>query len=170
MSFLDIFKKSQDSIEDIQKKDETILEDVEDLVDRLRKLVLQLEDVVKTDRVMDKDATLAEIENKLMLATSKLDSLDNDISMIVQKEMKYKDYITIHDDAYLEDKSRKLNSIASNMRELTELVRAKPSFSELKMDLLDRIFSVTNQIIEDLNQVIEDDENLHEIYENMPNM
>lgn len=165
-----LFGRSRKSIKLVHKTDEELLEEVFSLLESLRTLVKNLNKVLVGTSVIQKDARLSEMENKLLLLKTKIDNIRDDISWIVDKEMQKKDYFTVQDEAYLEDKHGRLNSVSANLEELVELVNARPSFSELKFDLMNRIYALMNAIIDDVNAVSEDDDKLEEIYANIPNL
>lgn len=162
--------KSRKSIKTVHRTDEEILEEVFDLLETLRNLVRDLNKVLVGTSVIQKDARLSEMENKLLLLKTKIDAIEDDISWIVDKEMEKKDYFTVQDEAYLEDKHGRLVSVSANLEELAELVNARPSFSELKFDLMNRIYALMNAIIDDVNAISVDDDKLEKIYNNIPNL
>lgn len=150
--------------------DEKILDKVFDLCEALRVLVKDLDRILQGTSVIRKDARLADMENKIILMKTKIDRILEHVSWIVDREVEKKDYMTIQDEEYLEDKYGRLESVSRNLEELAELVNARPSFSELKIDLMDRIRVLLNAVIDDLNVITEDDEVLEKIYSNVPDV
>ncbi len=165
MGIFSFVGKSKGSrIYSIEKKDVALNKEIFSLMLRVEDNLKELKDAVRDKNVIIKDAKLAELENSFLLLKSKVDSLLSDVKMIMDIEVQNKDYISIHDDAYLEDKYNRLNQMGDVLDELVDLMREKPASDALKGDLLAYIFGRVNILVDAVNNIINDDRYLEGLY------
>lgn len=164
MGLSDLFRKPKSSIYSIERRDIEINKDVFALMNKAEANLKELRDAVREGNLSWKDAKLAELENNFLLLKSKVETLRGDLKMIIDLEVQNKDYVTIHDDAYLEDKYNRLSTMNDVLDELVDLLGARPGLSELRKELIDYIYGKINLLIDAINNIINDDRHLESVY------
>lgn len=161
------FKKKKPEIYEIELADLRINEQITKLIVDAESKLSQLNDIIKKGDVSNKDYELSELENSFQNLKSKIDALKTDLQRILDIELINKDYVTIHDEGFLEDKFQRLNIISDALDDLIGLMTSKPPLSELRESLLANIYDKINTIITSVRNIINDDKHLEEIYVNL---
>ncbi len=165
MGLFSAFRKEKGPrIFNIEKKDIDLNKEVFSLMLRVEENLKDLKDSLREGNVIVKDAKLAELENNFLMLKSKVDTLLSDVKLIMDIEVQNKDYITIHDDEYLEDKYNRLNQMSDILEELADLARSKPALDALRNDLINYIYGRVNILVDDVNNIINDDRHLEGLY------
>lgn len=166
MDILNLFRK-RSKIYAIELDDIKLNREIFNLVLKAENHLNELSKVINNDDVSSKDAKLSELENSFLHIKSKVDSLRADIDRILSLEIKNKDYITIHDDGYLDDKGMRLRTMSEALEDMIDLINNRPSIQDLKRSLLNEIYARVNFLIDNLNVIIQDDRYLQGTYEKL---
>jgi len=163
-NFLDKLFKKKSTIYQIELDDIKINDQITQLIVRAENNLSQLDDLIKKREVINKDYQLSELENSFQNMKSKVDVLKTDLQRILDIEIYNKDYITVHDEGFLEDKFARLNAVSEALDDLIGLMTSKPPLSELRDSLLANIYDKINAIITSIRNIINDDKHLEDIY------
>lgn len=166
MDILKLFKK-RSRLYAIELDDEKINKEIFSIITKVERHLSDLSGVITEKDVDLKNATLYELENNFLSMKSKIDSLRSDIERILSIEIENKEYLTIHDDGYLEDKRERLKRMSEALEDLVDLIMTRPALNDLRSGLMNEIYARTNFLVENLNNVIEDDKNLLLAYEKL---
>lgn len=164
MSLLSLFQPKKSQIYELEQSDIHVNKQIFDLISKIEQRLAELNTIIKDNDLALKNAKIAELENIFLHLKSKLDSLLEDVKRIMDIEMKNKDYVIINDDAYIQDKYVRLQSMSSTIDELLELFIQHPAASELKNDLLEFISRRVNMLIDSITSIANDDSHLEPTY------
>ncbi len=160
-----IFSKSNKSkLLELEERDIAYANEISDLLGKTESYIKNVETSLFREDANAVKASLAELENKLLLIRSKADAIREDMKSIINKEVQNKEYIALNDDSYLEDKLNNLNKIISLIDSLTDLLVQRPSIEDLKHESMNLIKNWVNQLADSLNEVIKDDKYLDYVY------
>ena len=158
-----MFKPSS-SLHHKEMKDVEISKQMFNLIIKIEEIMKNLKEALDKGDLLNKSAKVAELENTLMLMKSKADGLRTDVRSIMDLEVQNKDYITIHDDIFLQDKYERLGIIGDVLEELVDLLKENPTAPEFKKEFLSFIYNKLNDIIFNVNNIINDDKHLESTY------
>lgn len=150
-------------IYEIERKSAGMNKDVFDLILKTENNLAQLKEFLDENKVAYKESKLAELENNFLLLKSKIEAMREEMDQIIRIEMQNKEYLTINDSDYLNDKNARLEQISNALEELIELMNERPAVSELK-GMINYIYEKINLIVESVNNIVNDDKYLEQAY------
>lgn len=157
-------------IYELELNDIVVSKEMSRIMVRVEEKLQELKDLLSKSDVVVKDAALSELENSFLKLKSKVDGVLADVKRILDIEVQNKDYLTIHDDGYLEDKYKRLELLSDVLEDLLQLISQKPSVDELRESLLKFMYERVNIMVDSVNNVINDDKHLESTYAKLTNI
>jgi len=166
MGLITLFQKEKKpKILVIEERDVELDMEISKMTTRMGETIKELQKSMSDNDILNKDAKMAELENELLLIKSKVDSLKTDINEVMNTQVQSKDFITIHDDVYLQDKQNLLNQMSQLLEELVSYLQERPATQDLKQALMPMLMPRINFLATAANNLINDDRALEGIYQ-----
>jgi len=158
------------TIYNIETDDELLAEDMGKLIIDINKSLKELKEAISLSGDFLDSEKFHSLYESFISLKDRADRIARDVNEIVDREIREKKYVIVHDDDFISDKIKHLNSIKKNIGFLLQIFEQSPSDSDLKQGVIDQMVEKSEAIHNDIGRILRVDGILKRIYEKLQNL